>query len=143
VTEVTNDLAGQTWSRGSLVLAWSEVVEGGRDLNDGFNVVFHEFAHQLDLENGEIDGIPRWGSREKYARWIDTFTNALNKLRTDLNNGKRTFLDPYGAENPSEFFAVTVENFFENPTDFRLAHPDLYEELREYFQQDPASWRVP
>jgi Mlc titration factor MtfA (ptsG expression regulator) len=143
VTEVVRNLAGQTWSRGSLVLAWNEVVEGGRDLKDGFNVVFHEFAHQLDLEYGTIDGVPSLDSKDEYARWNDTFTNAFNKLRKDLVNGTQTFLNPYGAENPCEFFAVTVENFFENPVGFKVAHPDLYRELSTYFRQDPASWRAP
>ncbi len=141
VTEVAKDQAGQTWSQGSLILAWDEVVEGGRDLSDGFNVVLHEFTHQLDLENGDIDGVPYLNSNEAYAKWIDTFGAALDAFRDDLDNGKRTFLDPYGAEHPCEFFAVAVESFFEEPKDFKRAHPDLYEELRAYFQQDPARWR--
>lgn len=141
VTEVVEDQAGQTWSQGSLILAWDEVVEGGRDLSDGFNVVLHEFAHQLDLENGEIDGVPRLESNRHYANWIGAFSNALDTFRDDLDRGKRTFLDPYGAEDPSELFAVAVESFFEEPKDFKRAHADLYEELRAYFQQDPAAWR--
>jgi Mlc titration factor MtfA (ptsG expression regulator) len=142
VTEVVKDQAGQTWERGSLVLAWDEVIEGGRDLEDGFNVVLHEFAHQLDLENGEIDGVPRLEGKGQYKRWIDIFSNAYETFCNDIDRGKATFLDPYGDEHPSEFFAVAVESFFEEPRDFQRAHPDLYDVMKDYFSQDPAAWPV-
>ena len=113
---------------------------GGRDLDDDFNVVFHEFAHQLDLENGEIDGIPRLESKDHYASWTRTLSDALELFRKDVRRRKRTAIDPYAAEDLSEFFAVSVESFFEQPLRLKKTYPALYRELCEYFRQDPAAW---
>jgi Mlc titration factor MtfA (ptsG expression regulator) len=140
VTEFADDRSGETWEQGSLVLAWDEVLEGGRDLDDDFNVVLHEFAHQLDLENGEIDGVPRFESKERYASWTRILDDTLDRFRRDLHHRRRPPIDPYAAEDPGEFFAVAVESFFERPADFRKAYPELYDELAAYFCQDPAAW---
>ncbi|MEJ2721944.1 MAG: zinc-dependent peptidase, partial [bacterium] len=117
-----------------------EVLEGGRDLEDSFNVVFHEFAHQLDLENGAIDGVPRLESRERYASWVRVLGEAFEELRRDAARRRPTLIDPYGVEDPGEFFAVAVECFFEDPVAFKEFHPALYDELAGYFHQDPARW---
>jgi len=140
VHEFDDDRSGETWEQGSMILAWDEVLEGGQDLADDFNVVFHEFAHQLDLENGEIDGIPRLGSKEHYAKWTKTLQDAFLLFRKDVRRRKRTAIDPYAAEDLSEFFAVSVESFFEQPLRLKKTYPALYKELSEYFRQDPASW---
>jgi hypothetical protein len=140
VHEYDDDRSGETWEQGSLVLAWDEVLEGGRDLEDDFNVVFHEFAHQLDLENGEIDGIPRLESKDHYASWTRTLSDALELFRKDVRRRKQTAIDPYAAEDLSEFFAVSVESFFEQPLRLKKTYPALYRELCEYFRQDPAAW---
>jgi Mlc titration factor MtfA (ptsG expression regulator) len=140
VTEFADDRSGETWEQGSLVLAWDEVLEGGMDLDDDFNVVFHEFAHQLDLENGEIDGIPRLESKERYAEWTKTLSNSLERFRKEIRRRKRTPIDPYAAEDMAEFFAVAVEGFFEQPLRLKASYTELYRELSAYFRQDPASW---
>jgi Mlc titration factor MtfA (ptsG expression regulator) len=140
VHEFDDDRSGETWEQGSLVLAWDEVLEGGRDLDDDFNVVFHEFAHQLDLENGEIDGIPRLESKDHYAKWSRTLSDALELFRKDVRRRKRTAIDPYAAEDLSEFFAVSVESFFEQPLRLQKTYPALYRELSGYFRQDPVAW---
>jgi Mlc titration factor MtfA (ptsG expression regulator) len=142
VHEFDDDRSGETWEQGSMILAWDEVLEGGRDLDDDFNVVFHEFAHQLDLENGEIDGIPRLESKDHYAKWTQTLMAALELFRKDVRRRKRTAIDPYAAEDLSEFFAVSVESFFERPLRLRKTYPALYRELSEYFRQDPAAWET-
>jgi hypothetical protein len=140
VTEFADDRSGETWEQGSLVLSWDDTLEGGRDLEDSYNVVLHEFTHQLDLENGEIDGVPRFGSKERFASWTRVFDDALKRFQKEVNRGRPTVIDPYGAEDPGEFFAVAVEGFFERPAEFKKAHPDLYKELASYFQQDPVAW---
>ena len=143
VHEFDDDRSGETWEQGSMILAWDEVLEGGRDLDDDFNVVFHEFAHQLDLENGEIDGIPRLESKDHYAKWTQTLMAALELFRKDVRRRKRTAIDPYAAEDLSEFFAVSVESFFEQPLRLKKTYPALYRELSEYFRQDSAAWGPP
>ena len=109
-------------------------------IDDDFNVVFHEFAHQLDLENGEIDGIPRLESKDHYASWTRTLSDALELFRKDVRRRKQTAIDPYAAEDLSEFFAVSVESFFEQPLRLKKSYPALYRELCDYFRQDPAAW---
>src|SRR6266550_2410668 len=105
---------GETGRRmGSLVLSWGAVKHGAADPADGKNVVLHEFAHQLDYENRAAD-----------------------------ESGIPTLLDTYGATDPVEFFAVSVEAFFEQPRALRARHPRLYTELQNYFQQDPVDYSV-
>ena len=140
VTEFDDDRSGETWEQGSLVLAWDDTLEGGRDLEDSFNVVLHEFTHQLDLENGEIDGVPRLEGKARYDSWTEVFTDAFKRFQKDVDRGKPTLLDPYGADDEAEFFAVAVEGFFELPVEFKKTYPGVYEELSAYFKQDPASW---
>jgi Mlc titration factor MtfA (ptsG expression regulator) len=140
VTEFADDRSGETWEQGSMVLAWDEVIEGGRDLDDDFNVVFHEFAHQLDLENGDIDGIPRLESKEHQASWLRVFGESFDSFRKEVRRKKRTPIDPYAAEDAGEFFAVSVESFFERPAALRKSYPELYAELGRYFRQDPTTW---
>ena len=125
---------------GALVLAWDEVLEGARDPADGVNLVFHEFAHQLDFEDLSTDGTPALDSRQHYRSWASTFEQEYEALRRASASGAPTLLDEYGAENPAEFFAVATECFFELPGDLLALHPDLYEELRAYYRQDPATY---
>ena len=135
-------LYGESWDTGSVILSWDNVVAGGRNTDDGMNVVIHEFAHQLDQYNGIADGIPQLASRDDYARWtavMGPHYEALVAACAD-RSGPEPFLDPYGATHPAEFFAVASETFFEDPSDLVEEHPELYEELRRYYGLDPASW---
>jgi Mlc titration factor MtfA (ptsG expression regulator) len=133
---------GESWQTGSVILSWDSVVAGAANDDDGMNVVIHEFAHQLDQVNGAGDGIPILKSREAYERWVKVFYRNYEKLVEQVEAGKggRAFLDPYGATNPAEFFAVSSETFFEEARDLKIKHPDLYAELSSYYHQDPASW---
>jgi len=133
---------GESWQTGSVILSWDSVVAGAANDDDGMNVVIHEFAHQLDQVDGAGDGIPILKSREAYKRWVKVFYRNYEKLVEEVESGKggRTFLDPYGATNPAEFFAVSSETFFEEARDLKIEHPDLYAELSSYYHQDPASW---
>lgn len=125
---------------GSLVLAWDAVEAGAADSSDGRNVVFHEFAHQLDYEDYTTDGVPLLGSREQQLTWSTVMRVEFAALRAADETGIPTLLDRYGATNPAEFFAVTVEAFFERPKAMQFRHPRMYAELQRYFQQDPSEY---
>lgn len=125
---------------GSMVLAWDAAKAGAADPSDGKNVVFHEFAHQLDFENSAADGAPALATREQQLSWQNVMENEFASLRVADETGIPTLLDSYGAANPIEFFAVVTEAFFERPCALRARHPKLYGELRDYFQQDPVQY---
>lgn len=139
--EGTQTRHGETGRRmGSLVLAWGAVKHGAADPSDGKNVVLHEFAHQLDFENGAADGVPELATREQQLAWSEVMRWEFASLRAADETGIPTLLNTYGATDPAEFFAVSVEAFFEQPRALRSLHPDLYVELQKYFQQDPVDY---
>ncbi len=131
--------AGQSWDLGVVVLAWDEVARSSKPSRGGYNVVLHEFAHQLDLEDHFADGTPPLRDSAHYERWIEVFKADYDDLIRDVGRGRRTVIDEYGATNEAEFFAVATETFFETPVRLRRKHPELYEELSAYFRQDPAN----
>jgi Mlc titration factor MtfA (ptsG expression regulator) len=137
---------GEAWDSGAVVLAWDAVDAGAADPDDGQNVVFHEFAHQLDFEDGRPDGAPLLGAEEpwyrrksRYQAWAGVLGGEYKKLRAGSARQK-SVIDEYGATNPAEFFAVATEAFFERPQELRNRHQQLYEELKRYYRQDPAGW---
>lgn len=134
---------GEAWHGGPVVLGWNAVRVGGQDPRDGRNLVFHEFAHQLDFLDGLADGTPPLRSAEQYRRWHEVMTAEYERLRTESNQGKATLLDDYGTTNPAEFFAVATECFFEQPVQMQKRHPDLYGVLSDYYCQKPAEWFNP
>ena len=139
--EGTVSRLGETGRRmGSLVLSWGAVKHSAADPADGKNVVLHEFAHQLDFENDAADGVPELSTGDQQLAWADVMRSEFASLRAAHENGIPTLLDTYGATNPVEFFAVSVEAFFEQPRALRAHHPKLYAELRRYFQQDPVEF---
>ena len=140
VTDETGPLVGESWDTGCVVLAWDEVLESSACDHDGYNVVIHEFAHQLDAEDGITDGAPVLPDRSRYRSWARVFGDEYRRLREMLTSGGETLLDEYGASDPAEFFAVVTESFFEIPQHLQEEHPELYDELRQYFRQDPAGW---
>ncbi len=125
---------------GTLVLAWDAVRAGAADPKDGKNLVLHEFAHQLDYENGAGDGAPALATREQQLSWREVMRTEFACLRAADDTGIPTLLNTYGATNPAEFFAVSTEAFFEQPHALRARHPKLYQELQRYFQQDPVEF---
>ncbi len=96
--------------------------------------------HQLDHEDGSTDGAPGLPSREAYRSWARVFQSNYNDFHKLLENGKQTLIDPYGATNPAEFFAVATETFFEKPKQLRRRRPELYEELKAFYAVDPETW---
>ena len=139
-------LAGESWQRGKVVLAWDAVVEGAADPADGANVVLHEFAHQLDHDhNGRANGAPFLGSgtlsrREGQQRWAEVMNAEFAALRLRLAQGEPGLIDPYAATDPAEFFAVTTELFYERPIELAAAHPAMYGELMRCYRVDPRQW---
>jgi MtfA peptidase len=131
---------GEAWRDGVVVLSWDDVRRGASDLDDGHNVVLHEFAHQLDQQDGSADGAPILEHRSQYVSWARVLGDEYHQLRRDTELGRTDVLDEYGATNPAEFFAVATESFFEKPIQLRRKHPQLYEELKAYYHQDPASF---
>jgi Mlc titration factor MtfA (ptsG expression regulator) len=132
---------GETGRRmGSLVLSWEAAKSGAADSSDGKNVVLHEFAHQLDYENSAADGVPELATRQQQLAWSEVMRTEFASLRTAHETGTATLLDTYGATDPAEFFAVSIEAFFERPRALHARHPKLYAELRRYFQQDPIEY---
>lgn len=129
---------GESWYRGALVLSWKDVRRGVADATDGENVVFHEFAHQLDDESGTADGTPILESRAQWSEWVEVFEREFEALAEADDLGRKTLIDPYGAESPSEFFAVVTECFFEKPVQMQKRHPELYALLAAYYRQDPV-----
>ncbi len=133
-------LAGESWSRGQVVLSWQDVVEGAALDGDGRNVVIHEFAHQLDQEKGHANGAPYLGSRPRYERWSRVLAREFAALQARAALGETSLLSDYGASDPAEFFAVASEVFFEQPRPMAGALPELYAELRDFYRVDPAAW---
>jgi Mlc titration factor MtfA (ptsG expression regulator) len=131
---------GESWTTGSVVLAWDYVRHGAMDWKDGHNLVFHEFAHQLDQEDGRSDGAPILEQRSHYIPWARVLSSEYEKLRKKTHRGRKTVMDRYGSSNPAEFFAVATETFFEKPKQMKKKHPDLYEELTNYYKVDPVTW---
>jgi hypothetical protein len=139
VYEEEEDMEGEAWPAGTVVLSWSDALVGGKHSGDGRNLIFHEFAHQLDMRDGSIDGTPVLRSPDQYRRWVEVMTAEFEALQRAADRGRRTLLDQYGSDDESEFFAVATESFFEQPLALRRHHPELYEVMQMYYQQDPAA----
>jgi Mlc titration factor MtfA (ptsG expression regulator) len=121
--------------RGAILISWDQALEAARHPGRGSNVVFHEFAHKLDMLDDATDGTPPLETREQRARWIDVCTRAYTALREGV---PRPPLDPYGGVSPAEFFAVATESFFDAPLALEHQEPDVFEVLRDFYRQDPA-----
>ena len=135
-------LLGQAFKRGPVILAWDDVLRSGRDDRDGHNVVFHEFAHKLDMLSGDADGVPPLEDKDTYQRWVEVFQREWDALHRDQERGCRTFLDDYAGTSPAEFFAVATEQFFEQGRTMKRKHPELYDVLLGFYRQDTAARRT-
>ncbi len=133
-------LLGESWSQGKVVLAWDNVENGVLNLQDGHNVVLHEFAHQLDHETGATNGAPVLQTRGAYKSWAQVFSKEFEALQHQASHQQQSLMDHYGATNPAEFFAVATETFFECPLQMHRNHEELYRELVNFYRVDPAGW---
>lgn len=131
---------GESWKDGPIVLAWSSVKQGMENWHDGSNVVFHEFAHQLDALDGGMDGTPPLKVSKTLNKWAHFMSKDFLDLRDKVTHHHKSDIDPYGATNAAEFFAVTVEQFFEQPTKLKVHHHEMFELYLGYFKIDPSRW---
>jgi Mlc titration factor MtfA (ptsG expression regulator) len=131
----TQSLLGQAHYQGPVVLSWNAAQQGARFPGAGTNVVYHEFAHQLDMLDGVTDGTPPLGDETARARWVEVCTTAYDSVRAEGSPVLRS----YAGTNPAEFFAVATEVFFNRPLEVREHEPALYGELRSFYRQDPAA----
>ncbi len=132
---------GESWLRDQLILAWAQVVYDLRHWHDGHNVVLHEFAHQLDQEDGSAQGVPILPKTIAAQQWAEVMGAAYSTLMAQVAQGTKPEIDPYGATHPAEFFAVVTEQFFEHPHPLRQLYPPLYRLLASYYGVDPCQWQ--
>jgi Mlc titration factor MtfA (ptsG expression regulator) len=140
VHEGRDVLAGQSWQRGQVIVAWDSVRDGAADPHDGANVVMHEFAHQLDQATGAANGAPYVGRGALQQAWARVMNQEFAALLGRLARAEPGLIDPYAATSPAEFFAVTTELFFERPDALAAERPALYEQLKRCYRLDPLSW---
>jgi len=133
-------MSGESWGIGRIVLSWQDTLDGAYLPNDGHNVVIHEFAHQLDQEDGPANGAPILSKDQNYDCWADVFSAQFEKLKRQVYSQGHSIFDYYGATNPAEFFAVASEVFFEKPGQLKQEHPKLYQQLALYYRVDPTLW---
>ncbi len=139
VHEWDDELAGESWPGGPIVLSWEALDDSGSVAEGGANVVIHEFAHKLDMMDGEADGVPLLPSRQARDEWVEVSDREYDRFCKSVEAGGETFLDPYAAEDEAEFFAVASEAFFESPNALKAEFPALYEQFRGFYRQDPAA----
>lgn len=133
--------AGQAVDRGPVLLAWDDVQREGRDPAAGYNVVLHEFAHQLDFAEGVSRGVPALGDASLESRWHYAMTVAFrDHCRAVKASAADLFFTPHAADDEAEFFADLTEAFFCRPRDLRDLHPELYRLLGAYYRLDPIAW---
>lgn len=140
VTERETVRSGESWSRGPVILSWAHTKQGALNDKDGQNVVFHEFAHQIDDLSGHTDGAPNLSKSQKFADWERVFVKAYKSHVQHVQAGRKTVIDAYGAVGQEEFFAVAVEVFFEKPVALKREEPAVYEQLALLFRLEPSTW---
>ena len=132
--------AGESWFRGPIVLSWGDALRGSLNAKDGHNVVIHEFAHKLDEQTGNVNGLPVLRNHSHYSEWASVLNDEFDSLKNRAERGKNSVIDKYGTVSAPEFFAVATESFFEKSAQMKNKLPDLYEQLNRFYQLDPASW---
>jgi len=120
---------GESWSTGTVVLSWDDIIRGAVDPKDGHNVVLHEFAHQLDQEDEVGDGTPVLPQYSRYISWAGVLGKEFDALQKKASRGTKSLMDHYGATNPAEFFAVATETFFEKSRQLQRRYPELYDQF--------------
>ncbi len=154
VVHLTRDaMAGEAWLGGPVVLSYEDVALSADERRRvaGYNVVIHEFAHKLDMRNGDPNGCPPLHRGMSAAAWKRALGAAYADFTARVAAAERLPrrraqaaldalpIDPYAAEGADEFFAVASEAFFETPELLAPAYPAMYEQLRLFYRQDPAA----
>ena len=137
---VEESMSGESWEFGTVVLSWVDVQQAGQaDGDSAYNVVIHEFAHQIDMLNGDANGFPPLHKDMNRAQWATAFNSAYEDFCRRVDDGEDMVIDEYAAENPAEFFAVISEAFVETPLAVKKAYPDVYAQLALFYRQDTAA----
>jgi MtfA peptidase len=131
---------GESWTTDQVVLSWEQIKYDLTHWQDGQNVILHEFAHQLDQEDGKAEGVPILQRDADYKTWAEIMTVEYQQLCDRTTKGQKTVMNPYGSTNPAEFFAVATETFFEKPQQLVAHHGALYDQLQRYYQLNPLQW---
>ena len=137
--DLKQPILGQAFLQGPVIIIWDAALHGGRHPELGHNVIYHEFAHKLDMLDGAADGTPPLRNRAEYSEWSQVCTHEYQRLRHDISMGKESFLNAYGATSEAEFFAVATEQFFDRPQLLIRQAPDLYHVLQAYYRQNPVA----
>lgn len=130
-----SNLSGESWQRGPVILAWDETERAGRV--DGYNLVIHEFAHKLDMQNGSANGFPPLHADMDASAWVDVFSTGFEDFQHKCSTAQVPEIDCYAASSPAEFFAVLSELFFERPGVLLKHYANIYSQMRQYYRQDP------
>ncbi|HXZ95698.1 MAG TPA: M90 family metallopeptidase [Burkholderiales bacterium] len=128
-------MQGEAWLQGPVILS---LEAADSQNNQGVNVVIHEFAHKLDMLNGEPNGFPPLHGDMNRAAWARDFSEAYKDFCDRVDREEDTKIDPYAAESPAEFFAVLSEVFFESPQMLKRTYSEVYRQLSLFYRQDPA-----
>jgi Mlc titration factor MtfA (ptsG expression regulator) len=137
--EAAHPIIGQAFQQGPVILIWDAILSDSRHPEQGHNVVYHEFAHKLDMLDGAADGTPPLRDRSEFQDWVVTCSREYLRLKSEVKAGRKSFLNAYGATNEAEFFSVATEEFFDRPIRLKEHSPDLYRVLQEYYRQDPVA----
>ena len=135
VHSFADELAGEAWPGGPVILSWEDVGMAER----GYNVVIHEFAHKIHMDGGGDADFPAARSGMNAENWRKTLQKAYDRFCAEVDSGEPTFIDPYAAEHPAEFFAVMSEAFFTESAVLARDWPELYAQLALFYRQDPAA----
>ena len=134
---VSEDLSGEAWLQGPVILSWDDTAQAGYE--DGYNLVIHEFAHKLDMQNGRANGFPPLHDGMDSAEWTNAFSDGFNRFQALCETGEDVGIDCYAATSPAEYFAVLSEIFFEQPEVLVERFEDVYEQMKRYYRQDPLA----
>lgn len=141
VSETPQWREGESWQQGIVVLSWQHTLQGAAEPADGRNLVFHEFAHQLDGQTGAVNGMPLVPTSLQ-SSWTAHMQAAFTELQQLIQTGQPLWIDPYAATNPAEFFAVLSEMFFEQPNQLYDQQAQLYQLLAAFYRLDPRQWAI-
>ena len=133
---VRDELAGEAWQRGPVILAWDETEHAG--YVDGHNLVIHEFAHKLDMQNGDANGFPPLHREMNPVAWTHAFSAGFEDFQQRCRVGEHIGISCYGASSPAEYFAVLSEVFFERPDLLRGYYAAVYEQMRQFYRREPG-----
>lgn len=130
-------LSGEAWSRGPVILSWSDVQRDSFEIREGHNVVIHEFSHKLDMLNGRANGMPPLHPNMHRQEWTDSLSKAYDRLKSQYAQFQHAHINEYAATNPAEYFAVISEYFFTAPAVLKQHSPEVYSQLVLFYKQEP------